>query len=80
MEIVLQREPRFNRTRFHAGLILLNEGTADASICELIEKTLLTLTIGDLTRLRNNHVRVQLHAGKLKLVYVFAASVPVPYA
>jgi 8-oxo-dGTP pyrophosphatase MutT (NUDIX family) len=61
------------------GLILPNEESFDAAVRELSKETGLTLTVGDLTLLSSNRVRAPLHAGKHQLVYVFAASVPVPY-
>jgi hypothetical protein len=46
----------------------------------LLEETGLTLTLNDLTVLSNNPVRVSLREGKHQRVYVFSASIPVPFA
>jgi 8-oxo-dGTP pyrophosphatase MutT (NUDIX family) len=64
---------------FLAGSVLYNEEPADAAFRELLEETGLTLTVDDLTLLRDAPVRVALPEGQRELVYVFSASVPVPY-
>jgi ADP-ribose pyrophosphatase YjhB (NUDIX family) len=65
---VLQREPRAGKTWFLAGSILHNEEHVDAAIRELFEGTRLTLTVGDLTLLSSNPIRVPLLDGKHQLV------------
>jgi ADP-ribose pyrophosphatase YjhB (NUDIX family) len=58
---------------------LSNEEHVDDVVRELLEKTGLTLTFHDLTMLSDALVRVALPEGHRQLVYVFSASVPVPY-
>jgi ADP-ribose pyrophosphatase YjhB (NUDIX family) len=75
---VLQREPRSGKTWFPAGSVTANEEPLDVAICELHEETGLILTPNDLTMLSDAPVRVAQHVGQ-HLVYVYTASVPVPY-
>jgi ADP-ribose pyrophosphatase YjhB (NUDIX family) len=58
---------------------LSNEEHVDAVIRELLEETGLTLKHYDITLLSDAPVRVALHQGQRKLVYIFTASVPIPY-
>jgi ADP-ribose pyrophosphatase YjhB (NUDIX family) len=78
VKLVLQREPRSGKTWFPAGSITANEEHVDDAVRELHEKTRLILTPDDLTLLSDAHVRVALHVGQ-HLVYVYSASVLVPY-
>jgi 8-oxo-dGTP pyrophosphatase MutT (NUDIX family) len=58
IKLVLQREPRTDKTWFHVGSILPNEAPVDDDVRELFEETGLTLAVDDLTVLSGNHVRV----------------------
>jgi hypothetical protein len=79
-KLVSQREPRFGKTWFPAGLILPSEELIDAAVRELFKDIIgLTTTVDDLTMSSSNHVRVLLHEGKRKIVNVFSAYVVVPY-
>jgi 8-oxo-dGTP pyrophosphatase MutT (NUDIX family) len=78
IKLVLQREPRYGKTWFLAGSVSTNEEHVDAALRELHEEIGLILTPDDLTQLSKAPVRVALHVG-LQLVYVYTASVPVPY-
>jgi ADP-ribose pyrophosphatase YjhB (NUDIX family) len=78
IKLVLQREPRTGRTWFPAHLVTANEEHVDATVRELHEETGLILTPDDLTLLSDAHVRVALPVGQ-HLVYVYSASVLVPY-
>jgi 8-oxo-dGTP pyrophosphatase MutT (NUDIX family) len=51
IKLVLQREPRFGKTWFPAGLVSTNEEHVDAAVRELHEETGLILTPDDLTLL-----------------------------
>jgi ADP-ribose pyrophosphatase YjhB (NUDIX family) len=75
---VLQREPLSGETWFPSGLVTANEEHVDAAVRELHEETGLILTPDDLMLLSDAHVRVALPVGQ-QLVYVYTASVPVPY-
>jgi ADP-ribose pyrophosphatase YjhB (NUDIX family) len=75
---VLQREPRNGKTWFPAGSVTANGEHVDAPVRELHEETGLTLTPDDLTLLSDAPVRVALPEGQ-QLVYVYSASVPVPF-
>jgi 8-oxo-dGTP pyrophosphatase MutT (NUDIX family) len=75
---VLQFEPRSGKTWFPAGSVTTNDEHVDAAVRELHEETGLILTPDDLTLLSDALVRVALPAGQ-QLVYVYSASVPVPY-
>jgi 8-oxo-dGTP pyrophosphatase MutT (NUDIX family) len=78
VKLVLQREPRSGKTWFPAGSVTANEERVDAGVRELYEETGLILTPDDLTLLSDAHVRVALHV-RQQLVYVYSASVHVPY-
>jgi 8-oxo-dGTP pyrophosphatase MutT (NUDIX family) len=78
IKLVLQRAPRSGKTWFPAGSITANEEPHDAAVRELLEETGLVLTPDDLTLLSDAPVRVALPVGQ-QLVYVYSASVPVPY-
>jgi 8-oxo-dGTP pyrophosphatase MutT (NUDIX family) len=78
VKLVLQREPRTGKTWFPAGSVTANEEHVEAAVRELREETGLTLTPDDLMLLSDALVRVALPAGQ-QLVYVYSASVPVPY-
>jgi 8-oxo-dGTP pyrophosphatase MutT (NUDIX family) len=78
VKLVLQREPRTDKTWFPVGSVAANEEPVDAAVRELREETGLTLTPGDLTLLSDAPVRVALHEGQ-QLVYVYSAYVPAPY-
>jgi 8-oxo-dGTP pyrophosphatase MutT (NUDIX family) len=78
VKLVLQREPRTGKTWFPAGSVTANEEHVDAAVREMYEETGLLLTPDDLTILSDAHVRVALPFGQ-PLVYVYPASVPVPY-
>jgi ADP-ribose pyrophosphatase YjhB (NUDIX family) len=79
IKLVLQREPRSNKTWFPACSILSNQELVDADVRELHEETRLVLiTHGDLTLLSDAPVRVALLKGQRKLVYVFSGSIQVP--
>jgi ADP-ribose pyrophosphatase YjhB (NUDIX family) len=75
---VLQREPRTGKTWFPAGSVTANEEHVDAAVRELYEEADLILTPDELTMLSDAHVRVALCVGQ-QLVYVYSASVHVPY-
>jgi 8-oxo-dGTP pyrophosphatase MutT (NUDIX family) len=79
IDLVLHREPRNGKTCFPAGSILPIEKHVDVVIRELLEEIGLTLSFADLTLLSDAPVRVALHEGQCKLVYVHSASVPIPY-
>jgi 8-oxo-dGTP pyrophosphatase MutT (NUDIX family) len=79
IKLVLQRKLRTRRTWFLAGWILPNEELVDAVVRKLLEETGLTLSHDDLTLLSDAPVRVALHEGQRRLVYVFSAYVPIPY-
>jgi 8-oxo-dGTP pyrophosphatase MutT (NUDIX family) len=78
VKLVLQREPRTGKTWFPAGSVAANEEPVDAAVRELHEETCLILTPDDLMLLSDAPVRVALLEGQ-QLVYVYSASVPVPY-
>jgi ADP-ribose pyrophosphatase YjhB (NUDIX family) len=78
IKLVLQREPCYGKTWFPAGSVSTNEEHVDAAICELHEETSLVLTPDDSTLLSDAPVRVALPVGH-QLVYVYTASVPIPY-
>jgi ADP-ribose pyrophosphatase YjhB (NUDIX family) len=78
IKLVLQREPRPGKTWFPAGSVTANEEPVDAAVRELHEEIGLILTPDDLTLLSDAHVRVALPVGQ-QLVYVYSASVHVPY-
>jgi ADP-ribose pyrophosphatase YjhB (NUDIX family) len=78
IKLVLQREPYSSKTWFPAGSVTANEEPVDAAVRELHEEIGLILTPDDLTLLSDVPVRVALPVGQ-QLVYVYAASVPVPY-
>jgi ADP-ribose pyrophosphatase YjhB (NUDIX family) len=78
IKIVLQREPRYGKTWFPAGSTTPNEEPVDAAVCELHEEIGLILVPDDLMLLSDAQVRVALLVGQ-QLVYVYTASVPVPY-
>jgi hypothetical protein len=69
IKLVLQREPRTSKTRFHIGSILPNEAHIDAAVSDLFEETGLNFTVDDLTVLSGNLVRVPLHVGQYQLVH-----------
>jgi hypothetical protein len=75
---VFQREPRFGKTRFRAGLVPANEEHVDAPARKLHEEIGLILTPDVLMMLSDAPVRVSLPDGQL-LVYVYTATAPVPY-
>jgi ADP-ribose pyrophosphatase YjhB (NUDIX family) len=77
-KLVLQREPRSGKTWFPAGSLTTNEELVDAAVRELREESGLILTPNDLTLLSDALVRVALPDGQ-QLVYVYSASVHVPY-
>jgi ADP-ribose pyrophosphatase YjhB (NUDIX family) len=79
VKLVLQREPRTGKTWFPAGFVTTNEELVDVAVRELDEETGLTLTPDDLTLLSDAPVRVALPKGQ-QLVYVYLASVLVPFA
>jgi ADP-ribose pyrophosphatase YjhB (NUDIX family) len=58
--------------------VTANEELVDVTVRELHEETCLILTPDDLTLLSDAHVRVALLVGQ-HLVYVYSASVPLPY-
>jgi 8-oxo-dGTP pyrophosphatase MutT (NUDIX family) len=78
MKLVLQREPHSGKAWFPSGSVSVNEELVDAAVRELHEETGLILTHDDLTLLSAAPVRVALLVGQ-QLVYVYTASVPVPY-
>jgi 8-oxo-dGTP pyrophosphatase MutT (NUDIX family) len=78
IKLVLQREPRSGKTWFLAGSVSANEETVDVAVRELHEENGLILALDDLTLLSDAPVRVALPIGQ-QLVYVYTASVPVPY-
>jgi ADP-ribose pyrophosphatase YjhB (NUDIX family) len=78
VKLVLQRKPRTGKTWLPAGSVTTNEEPVDAAVRELHEETRLILTPDDLTLLSDTLVRVALPVGQ-QLVYVYSASVPVPY-
>jgi ADP-ribose pyrophosphatase YjhB (NUDIX family) len=78
IKLVLQREPRSGKTWFPAGSITANEEPVDVAVRELHEETCLILTPDDLTVLSDGQVRVASRVGQ-HLVYVYSASVPIPY-
>jgi ADP-ribose pyrophosphatase YjhB (NUDIX family) len=78
VKLVLQREPRSSKTWFPAGAVVANEELVDAAVRELHQETGLILTLDDLTKLSDAPVRVALPVGQ-HLVYVYSASVHVPY-
>jgi 8-oxo-dGTP pyrophosphatase MutT (NUDIX family) len=59
--------------------VAANEEPVDAVVREVHEETGLTLTPDDLTLLNDAHVQVALPDGQ-QLVFVYSASVPVPFA
>jgi 8-oxo-dGTP pyrophosphatase MutT (NUDIX family) len=79
IKLVLQRKPRTGKTWFPAGSVAANKEHANVDARELHEETGLTLTPDDLTLLSDAPVRVALHDGQ-QLVFVYSASVPVPFA
>jgi ADP-ribose pyrophosphatase YjhB (NUDIX family) len=79
VKLVLQREPRTCKTWFPAGSVTANEEHVDDAVREFHEETGLTLTPDDLTLLSDAPVRVALPEGQ-HIVYVYSASVPVPFA
>jgi hypothetical protein len=63
-----------------AGIVWPNQEHVDAGVSVLFEETNLTLTVDDLTMLMTGVVlRVPLTANEFHLVYVYLASVLVPY-
>jgi ADP-ribose pyrophosphatase YjhB (NUDIX family) len=78
VKLVLQREPRSGKTWFPYGLISYDEEHVDGAVRELHEESGLILTHDDLTLLSDASVRVALPVGH-RLVYIYSASVPVPY-
>jgi 8-oxo-dGTP pyrophosphatase MutT (NUDIX family) len=78
VKLVLQREPRSGKTWFSAGSITPDEEHVDAAVRELHEETGLILTRDGLTLLTDAPARVALPLGQ-QLIYVYSASVPVPY-
>jgi ADP-ribose pyrophosphatase YjhB (NUDIX family) len=78
IKLVLQREPRSGKTWFPDGSVSANEEHVDAAVPELHEETSLILTPDDLTLLSDAPARVTVFVGQ-QLVYVYTASVPVPY-
>jgi 8-oxo-dGTP pyrophosphatase MutT (NUDIX family) len=78
VKLVLQREPHTGKTWFPAGSVEANEEHVDAAVRELREETGLTLTPYDLTLLSDAPVRVAL-PDRQSLVYIYAASIPVPF-
>jgi hypothetical protein len=76
---ILKLKIRIGKTKYCVGLILHDEEDVDAAVCELNEKTCLILSPDDLTLLDNNPFRVSLPEARHQLVYVFTASVPVPF-
>jgi 8-oxo-dGTP pyrophosphatase MutT (NUDIX family) len=78
VKLVLQREPRSGKTWFPVGSISPNDEHIDAGVRELHEENGLILTPYDFTLLSDAPVRVALPVGQ-HLVYVYSASVPVPY-
>jgi ADP-ribose pyrophosphatase YjhB (NUDIX family) len=78
IKLVLQREPRSGKTWFPVGSVSANEDHVDAAVRKLHEETCLILTHNDLTPLSDAPFRVALHVGQ-RLVYVYTASVPIPY-
>jgi 8-oxo-dGTP pyrophosphatase MutT (NUDIX family) len=79
IKLILQCEPRTDKTWFPAGSSLPNEEHVDAAVRELLYETGLTLTPGNFTMLSDNPARVSLLEGKHQLVCVFSAYVLVPY-
>jgi 8-oxo-dGTP pyrophosphatase MutT (NUDIX family) len=77
IKLVLQREPRYGKTWFPTGSVSANVEHVDAAVRELHEEIDLILTPDDLTLLSDAPVSVALPVGQL--VYVYTASVPVPY-
>jgi ADP-ribose pyrophosphatase YjhB (NUDIX family) len=78
IKLVSQREPRSSKTWFPVGSVTANEEHVYAAVRELHKETGLILTPDDLTMSSDAPDRVALPVGQL-LVYVFKASVPVPY-
>jgi 8-oxo-dGTP pyrophosphatase MutT (NUDIX family) len=78
VKLVLQCEPRSGKTWFPAGLISSDDEHVDADVRELHEETSLILTIDDLTVFSDAPVRIALPV-RQQLVYVYSASVLVPY-
>jgi ADP-ribose pyrophosphatase YjhB (NUDIX family) len=79
IKLKLQREPRTGKTWFLAGSFLPNEAHANAAVRELFAETYLTPPVDDLALLSGIHVRVPLPSSQHQLVYIFLASVHVPY-
>jgi 8-oxo-dGTP pyrophosphatase MutT (NUDIX family) len=78
IKLVLQHEPRSGKTWFPFGSVSANEDHVDVAVRELHEETCLILTHNGLTLLSDAPFRVALHVGQ-RLVYVYTASVPIPY-
>jgi hypothetical protein len=78
IKLVLKREPRSSYTWFLASSVSAYEEHVDASVRELHEENGLILTPDDLTLLSDAPVSVALRVGQ-QLVYVYTASVPIPY-
>jgi 8-oxo-dGTP pyrophosphatase MutT (NUDIX family) len=78
IKLVLQLEPRYNKTWFPVGSILPNEEPVVVGVRVLHEEIGLVLTPDDLTLLGDAPVRVALHEGQCHLVYIYSTYVLVP--
>jgi ADP-ribose pyrophosphatase YjhB (NUDIX family) len=78
IKLVSQREPGSGKTWFPAGSILHDEEHVDAAVRQFHEEISHILTHDDLTLLSDAPVRVAVPDGQ-QLVYVYSASVAVPY-
>jgi hypothetical protein len=79
IKLRLKREPRSCKSWFPACNVLPNEEPIDTALRKKFKETGLTLTVDYLTMLSGALVRVPLPDGKLQHVYVYSASVRVPY-
>jgi hypothetical protein len=79
IQLVLQREHRTGEARYLDGNVLLNDELADVAARELFEETGMTLTVDGLTLLHGEEIHVPLPDSKAQHLYVYDASVHVPY-
>jgi 8-oxo-dGTP pyrophosphatase MutT (NUDIX family) len=71
IKLVLQREPRNDKTCFPACSIFSNEAPVDVAVRELFEEIGLSMAVDDLTLLSGNHDKVLvIGADLLKLLHV----------
>jgi hypothetical protein len=80
IKLILHRKPRIGNAWFYYGFVETNEEYAvDVIVHEFFEETGIIHAVDDLTILSGVGVRVALPEGEYQLVYVYAASVHVPY-